>query len=329
MKNKIKAQLVSIIVPVFNRSSIVEITLQSILDQTYQNWECIVIDDGSTEDQYIEFYNFTKKDNRFRLLKRPNNKLKGANACRNYGVENSKGEFIIFFDSDDLMAKSCIENRVSTFERYLEYDFLVFSMGHFKNELDCFIDNNRKCINLTNKETIEEFVFSKLPWNVCRPIFKSNLIKNKIWFNENIQNFQDDEFNIRVLALNFRYLAIDVTDSYYRTEEGKYQSSKGKQNVLNSYFEYSKTFFSILNTSQVINNKKKLLLRFFTILRHNISNESNLESVYKTLDLINVNSKLSLKELSIFHFLIYLNKFFFNKKGSYKFTQFLKRILIK
>jgi hypothetical protein len=262
-------------------------------------------------------------------LKRPNYKLKGANACRNYGIENSEGEFIIFFDSDDLMRKSCITNRVNIFKKHLEYDFLVFSMGVI-NETDYLKDKERKFINLNNKETIEEFIFSKLPWNVCRPIFKSKLIKNKIWFNEYIQNFQDDEFNIRVLAnLNPKYLAIDMTDSYYRTQKGKYQDSRGKQDILNSYYEYSKTFFSILPDSQVINNKDKILLRFFGVLRHNVSKESNLESVYKTIDLINFNCQLSLKELSIFHVLIYLNRFYFEKKGSYKIIQFLKGILIK
>jgi len=326
-------QLVSIIMPVFNRESIVLKTLRTILNQTYQYWECIIIDDGSTKNDFIKIYNFAKKDNRFRVLKRPDYKLKGANACRNYGIENSKGEFIIFFDSDDLMDKSCIKNRVSAFKQYLEYDFLVFSMGNFKNESDCYIDENRKSINLTNRKTIEEFIFSKLPWNVCRPIFKSNLIKNKIWFNENIQNFQDDEFNIRVLAnLNLKYYAIDITDSYYRIEEStikKYQSITGRQNVLNSYYEYSKTFLSIIDTDQIINNKGKLLIRFFSVLRDNVSKESNLEYVYKTLDLINTKSKLSLKELSIFYLLIFFNKFYINKKGYYKITQLLKRILNK
>ena len=329
MKNHMKAELVSVIMPVFNRASLVITTLQSILDQIYQNWECIIIDDGSTQDDYIKIYNFAKSDDRFMVLKRPNYKLKGANSCRNHGIEKSKGEFIIFFDSDDIMGESCLENRVNIFKKRLEYDFLVFSMGVI-NEKDCDIDKARKFVNLNNKETIEEFIFSKLPWQGSRPIFKNKLIKNKIWWNENIQNFQDDEFNIRVLAnLNPKYLAIDITDSYYRTQKGKYHDSRGKQDVLNSYYEYSKTFFSILSASQVTANKDKLLLRFFSVLRHNVSIESNMESVYKTIDLINFNCKLSLKEVSIFNILIYLNKFYFNKKGSYKITQFLKRILIK
>jgi glycosyltransferase involved in cell wall biosynthesis len=330
MKNKIKAQLVSIIVPVFNRSSIVIKTLQSILNQTYKNWECIIIDDGSYELDFLKIKDFSKKDKRFILLTRPNNKLKGANSCRNYGIEQSKGEFIIFFDSDDLMDETCLKVRVEEFNKRLEFDFLVFSMGHFIEDSNCYIDEQRKIVNLSNKKTIEEFFFSKLPWNVCRPIFKSMLIKNKISFNEKIQNFQDDDFNVRILAnLNPKYMPIDITDSFYRIELDKYRSVNGRQNVLNSYYEYSKTFFSILDSIQIIDNRAKLLLRFFSVLRHNVSNESNLESVYKTLDLINVNSKLSLKELSIFHFLIYLNKFYFNKKGYYKVTQFLKKEIIK
>lgn len=324
-------QLVSIIVPTFNRASLVKYTLQSILDQTYKNWECIIIDDGSSEGDFLKIADFSEKDSRFILLQRPNNKKKGANSCRNYGIEQSKGAFIIFFDSDDLMRIDCLENRVNAFEKYNKCDFLVFSMGHFIQESNCYVDDSRRFINLTNKKTIEEFVFNKLPWNVCRPIFKSKLIKNKIWFNENMQNFQDDEFNVRVLAnLNPKYESIDITDSYYRMELSnikKYESAVGRQNVLNSYYEYSKTIFSIINSNQIIDNRNKLLLRFFSVLRHNISKETKLKSVYKTLNLINKNNKFSVRELWVFYLLIFFNKFYYNKKGYYKFTQFLKNTI--
>lgn len=320
--------LVSIIIPTYNRAHLVEETLGSVLAQSYQNWECIVVDDGSSKFDYEKISKFTQQDNRFILLQRPISKLKGANACRNYGIQHSNGAFIIFFDSDDLMSASCLENRVNACEKHIECDFLVFSMGHFLEISNCYIDNNREYINLPNKKTLEHFFFGKLPWNVCRPIFKSKLIKNKIWFNENIQNFQDDEFNVRVLAnLNLKYKSIDITDSYYRMELSninKYQGVIGRQNALDSYYEYSKTIFSIIDSSQIRNNRNKLLLRYFSVLRHNISSETKLKYVYKTLYLINNNSRLSLKELLIFYLLIFFNKFYYNKKGYYKFIQYLK-----
>ena len=307
--------------------------MNSILNQTFTNWECIIVDDGSEEIDFLEIENFSKKDHRFKFYKRPSNELKGANACRNYGVKKSKGEFLFFFDSDDLMDVRCLENRINSFRKYSEFDFLVFSMGHFIKETDCYLDKNRKSVNLTNKKTIEEFVFSeKLPWNVCRPIFKRNLIKNKIWFNEKMQNFQDDEFNIRVLAnLNPKYKSIDITDSYYRMEESninKYLSLKGRQNILDSFYEYSKTIFDALEMNQINNFRNKLLLRFFSVLRANISNKTDLKDVYKTIFLFKERLKLTYKEILMLKLVIFFNKYYFNKKGYFKITQYFKSVLI-
>src|SRR5690606_36556858 len=95
--------LVSIIIPTFNRAHLIGETLDSVLAQTYQNWECIVVDDGSTDKTEATVGAYLKRDARFRLFKRPDHKPKGANACRNYGFEKSKGEYVQWFDSDDLM----------------------------------------------------------------------------------------------------------------------------------------------------------------------------------------------------------------------------------
>ena len=89
MQNK-----VSIIIPTYNRCHLIGQTLDSIISQSYKNWECIVVDDGSTDytDELIEFY--CRKDFRIRYFRRPKNRLKGANACRNYGWSKSSGRVI-------------------------------------------------------------------------------------------------------------------------------------------------------------------------------------------------------------------------------------------
>ena len=94
--------LVSIIIPTYNRAHFIGETLESVIAQTYENWECIVVDDGSTDytDELMEYY--CKKDTRIQYHHRPDIKPRGANACRNYGFGVSKGEYINWFDSDDL-----------------------------------------------------------------------------------------------------------------------------------------------------------------------------------------------------------------------------------
>ena len=78
--------LVTIIIPVYNRVNLIEETLISIAKQSYNNFECIIIDDRSTDDSIKIINNYIKNDHRFKLYKNPDNKIKGANSCRNYDI---------------------------------------------------------------------------------------------------------------------------------------------------------------------------------------------------------------------------------------------------
>ena len=104
--------LVSIIIPTFNRSQLICETLDSVLAQTYENWECIIVDDGSTDDTKTVVSEYVKKDSRFQFHHRPINRPKGGNAARNFGYENSKGEYINWIDDDDIMLEDFIKIKI-------------------------------------------------------------------------------------------------------------------------------------------------------------------------------------------------------------------------
>ena len=93
---------ISIIIPVFNRYNFIGETIDSILFQNFENWECIIVDDGSKDyiDELMDFY--CEKDDRIKFFKRPVSISKGANSCRNFGYYKSSGNIIIWFDSDDV-----------------------------------------------------------------------------------------------------------------------------------------------------------------------------------------------------------------------------------
>jgi glycosyltransferase involved in cell wall biosynthesis len=87
--------LVSIVIPNYNRESLIEETLNSVLQQTINNWECIIVDDGSTDNSINLIKHFTEKDNRFKLILR-DRKPKGASTCRNIGIAHSRSQYIVF-----------------------------------------------------------------------------------------------------------------------------------------------------------------------------------------------------------------------------------------
>ena len=121
---------VSIIIPNYNRATLIGETLDSIISQTHQNWECIIVDDGSTDDSAKIINQYTEKDPRFNLFIRPNDYPKGANACRNIGLQKAKGDYIIFFDSDDLMMEHHLEAKLQ-FMLDGNLDYAVFKSKNF------------------------------------------------------------------------------------------------------------------------------------------------------------------------------------------------------
>lgn len=102
---------VSIIMPVYNGEKYIAESIRSVLDQTYRNWELIVVDDGSTDNTAQIAQSFSAEDQRIKYIFQQNKKLAGA---RNTGIANSTGELVAFLDADDLWVKEKLEAQVKT-----------------------------------------------------------------------------------------------------------------------------------------------------------------------------------------------------------------------
>lgn len=123
---------VSIIIPSFNRGNLIGETLNSVINQTHSDWECIVVDDGSIDTTKEVIREYEKKDARIKLYERER-QPKGACACRNIGVANSVGELLVFLDSDDLLEPFCLKQRVEVMKCFPNLDFSIFPSLMFEN----------------------------------------------------------------------------------------------------------------------------------------------------------------------------------------------------
>lgn len=118
----------SIVIPTYNRASTISRTLDSVLSQTFQNWECLVVDDFSVDNtkNIVEIY--CARDKRFHYL--TNEVIKGAQGARNTGILHAKGDYVSFLDSDDKWAPNMLQNQM---DYYMSSERIgcVYSDVHF------------------------------------------------------------------------------------------------------------------------------------------------------------------------------------------------------
>ena len=117
-----KNVVVSVIIPIYNVRGFIDKGISQILKQTYQEYEIILIDDGSTDGSLEECIKWEQKEERITVLHQDNN---GAGSARNLGVENAMGEYIYFYDIDDEIHPSLLEYNVRCMEQY-GVDIIVF-----------------------------------------------------------------------------------------------------------------------------------------------------------------------------------------------------------
>lgn len=197
-----KESLISIIIPVYNRQELVKDALDSVLAQTYQAWECIVIDDGSTDDTWTVLKKYAQKDNRFKIHKR-NREPKGAPTCRNIGISLAQGEYVIFLDSDDMLAPDCLSFRIKSTKIYPEYSVWIFDTSIFRKHVG---DDDRMWNVLYSKENdLVRYLKSDPVWSISGPLWLNASILS---FDETAIAAQDWEYHVRFLLTNKSYKKI-------------------------------------------------------------------------------------------------------------------------
>lgn len=138
--------LISVIVPCYNQAEYMDECLQSVLDQTYTNWECIIVNDGSPDHTEEIALQWRQKDPRFKYLKKENG---GLSSARNAGIEIAQGEWVQFLDCDDII----LSNKFSTSINYFQESDIVitnFALFDDKEDYSPFCDLNYAKFDLEN-----------------------------------------------------------------------------------------------------------------------------------------------------------------------------------
>jgi glycosyltransferase involved in cell wall biosynthesis len=248
---------ISIIIPCYNRADLFNETLKSVSNQIYSNWECIVVDDGSTDNSENVALVFCKDDPRYQYHKRPNIKPKGANACRNYGLALCKGEYVVFLDSDDLLDCKALKERV-IIASSSNCDMVVSHSLAFREKVgDMSLIWNKLNKKESNEDLLIRFFNVDMPWCTNAVLWKKNFLIRINGWNENLVAWQDWDIHVRALLKGAKIEVIDgFPDNYIRYNA--LNNIGGKYNTKQYYVSLGimiKSVFGVIKDSEYVSSK--------------------------------------------------------------------------
>ena len=320
--------LVSIIIPTYNRAHLIGETIESIIAQTYGNWECIIVDDGSIDHTEKTINYYCNKDNRIKYYKRTKKYKAGGNGARNYGFELSGGEYIIWFDSDDIMLPNKIKDDIQEAVNY-DLDFVISSGFSSNFELQ---NLKEKPLNIK-----DELYVSYTTWqsNIFLPsiLFLKKFINQFRLFDEKLVRGQENDFFSRVFFLTRDSAKFKILKKYnyiYRQHKGNKQT-KQKQEYISGYIK-SFAYLSLVNLERgnKINNEKVLNFHFENLKKYFYLSLNEKDSKVASFIYLNLLLKLFQINLKIASIFFVAGIFSFLKGGtSYYFKGILNSYTLK
>lgn len=207
-------EIVSIILPVYNAEQYIAECVDSVIKQSYSNWELIIIDDGSTDNTEKEINSFLQEDSRIKYYRIQNS---GVSNARNYGLDKTSGKWIFFLDADDYLDENCLQKSISVSTTY-NADIVVMShyeLDDLKNK--CKKNNKFEQTELLNKDEIMQnfLMTNKIGWEIWGKLFRRDLLK-KLYFNKSLRIGEDAVFLVSVLKRSSTLVLLKEYGYYYR-----------------------------------------------------------------------------------------------------------------
>lgn len=207
--------MISIIIPVYNVEKFLSQCLDSIISQTYEDFEVILIDDGTPDNSGLICDEYAKKDARFKVIHKKN---EGVSIARNKGIELAQGEWITFIDSDDWIEASYLSN--FKLEESKDIDLIIQGLEYYNNKNEKFFNSwtFKECI-ITKENYIIGFVENRLlevGFPIGKAYRKDLLISHNLRFDARISFHEDHIFVLDYYKLCNSIRLIDATAYKYR-----------------------------------------------------------------------------------------------------------------
>jgi glycosyltransferase involved in cell wall biosynthesis len=248
---------VSVIIPIKGRPQLFALTAQSLAEQTYPHWEALVVDDGSSADEFRRIAEIAGRDQRMRLMKNPGPR-RGAPTCRNAGLAASRGEYVVFLDGDDALAPTCLQRRVEVMKSNPMVDFAVFPTWVFR----AIPGDTRLFWNqFTTESDLDRFLRSDMPWHTSGPIWKKTSLRQKGPWDDRALSAQDWEFHIRAIAAGLSYIKVPEPDSFWRVSgAGSISSSWASRRHVCNRVRLFKGVIALLRSEGALTRRRRRIL---------------------------------------------------------------------
>lgn len=210
--------IISVIIPVYNAGKHIERCIKSIISQTFDEFELILVNDGSTDDSLTVCRRYADKDSRVIVIDKPNG---GASSARNAGIDRSKGDYICFVDADDYVSQNYLGDLYQDMCRENGIDLVMHGMIQVKGDHQAVISFSRsKTYNLDDGSFFKEINLFKFCGPYCKLFKRDILSEYHIRFNERIICAEDFEFLAKYLSRCHQVRASNIQNYFYVSHEG-------------------------------------------------------------------------------------------------------------
>jgi len=338
--NHSKKPLISIIIPCYNSEKYLSVCLKSVINQTYENWECLLINDGSKDNTLAVLEEFSSSNKKFKVFSQQN---KGLSATRNLGIENATGDYLFFLDSDDLLIENSLQklaNEVDD-ENDIITGITVTVNGENLEKISQLKHPKEGLVRFNNDK--QEVLITTMEYGLS-PVAQNRLYKRQFLekYNLRFRNgllHEDELWFFETMFLAKKVMFINDETYLYRTDNSESITKNIGEKNLNSYLEILETVY----LNYYINNQdfykravferylqylKKLIIDFSIREKAKLTDESflkleeMLKKVHTNSDQLTLLSRKNedyykaLNKLSLFDFKTIEKYFFKNPMNS-------------
>lgn len=275
MTEKVLLNLVSVIVPAYNYAHFLPDTLQSIQEQSYPHWECIVVDDGSTDNTRNIVAEFVKADERFKYIFQKNKGLPGA---RNTGIKEACGKYIQFLDADDMIEANKLADHVSFLIKHPDVDIVYAEARYFSDEHPDKLFYDINCENIPwmpkvsgKGKTILTELLKKNFMPVNSPMVRREVFDNLGLFDETLKSHEDWELWLRCANQGKSFVFLDRPKTFALVRCHSQSMTRAWEIMTNTTLTIRKKMQSVIDVPELRRlNRIHLNYAGFDLALHNL-----------------------------------------------------------